>query len=186
MKVESKVLVDQLAAATRSNQQQAQQFLDLEFSVLNFRTSNDSWSILECIEHLNLYGDFYIPEITKRIANSRTAPEKYFSSFLLGNYFAQSMLPREKLNKMKTFKSMNPLGSDLDTRHLSRFIHQQEEILQLLNKARSVSLSKTKTAISISNLIKLKLGDTFRVVVYHNQRHIAQALRILNHQQKNV
>ncbi|MEO9077333.1 MAG: DinB family protein, partial [Gelidibacter sp.] len=34
------------------------------------------------------------------------------------------------------------------------------------------------TAISISNLIKLKVGDTFRVVVYHNERHLVQANRI--------
>jgi len=27
---------------------------------------------LECIEHLNRYGDFYIPEITKRIKTGKS------------------------------------------------------------------------------------------------------------------
>ncbi|RXM56703.1 hypothetical protein BOQ60_25350, partial [Chryseobacterium sp. CH1] len=31
-----------------------------------------------------------------------------------------------------------------------------------------IDLEKTKTSISISKLIKLKLGDTFRFVIYHN------------------
>jgi hypothetical protein len=48
----------------------------------------------------------------------------------------------------------------------------------LLDKAKNVSLGKTKTGISISKLIKLKLGDTFRFVIYHNIRHIEQAKRV--------
>ncbi|MGB3549023.1 MAG: hypothetical protein WBA17_18760 [Saprospiraceae bacterium] len=38
-------------------------------------------------------------------------------------------------------------------------------------------MNRTKTAVSITKLIRLRLGDTLRVVVYHNQRHVAQALR---------
>lgn len=88
------------------------------------------------------------------------------------------MLPKEKLNKIKTFKDKNPIGRKLDKTTIERFISQQEEVLNLLDKSRKIDLNKTKTAISISNLIKLKIGDTFRVVVYHNERHIVQANKI--------
>lgn len=47
--------------------------------------------------------------------------------------------------------------------------------------AQQVSLNKTKTGISISTWIKLKLGDTFKVVIYHNKRHIVQALKALEY-----
>lgn len=60
---------------------------------------------------------------------------------------------------------------------LTVFLNQQQTMLKLLNQARSISLNKTKTSISISKLIKLKLGDTFRVVIYHNQRHLMQAFK---------
>jgi hypothetical protein len=85
------------------------------------------------------------------------------------------MLPKEKLNKMKTFKDKNPSGSDLKVDTIDRFIAQQKEMLDLLDKARSVDLNKTKTSISITKFLKLKLGDTFRVIIYHNQRHLLQA-----------
>jgi hypothetical protein len=128
---------------------------------------------------LNRYGEFYLPEIQTRINRSRSKPEKYFRSGLLGNYFANSMLPKEKLNKMKTFKVMNPIGSKLDIEVLDKFINQQRQTLDLLDSARNISLTKTRTSISISNLITLRLGDTFRVVVYHNQRHLKQASKVL-------
>ena len=39
--------------------------------------------------------------------------------------------------------------------------------------------TKTKTAISISKLMKLRLGDTFRFVTAHNERHLLQAENVL-------
>lgn len=89
------------------------------------------------------------------------------------------MLPKDSLNKMKTFKSMNPIHSNLDKKVLNEFIIQQKQMINLLNEAENVDLNKIKTSISISSLIKLRLGDTFRFVIYNNLRHIEQAKKIL-------
>ncbi len=80
---------------------------------------------------------------------------------------------------MKTFKNMNPLNSQLDKKVIQEFITQQTEMLRLLDEARKISLNKTKTSITLSKAIKLKLGDTFRFVIHHNQRHLLQAERVL-------
>jgi hypothetical protein len=179
MTISSEKLIQDLIESTRKNINQAEKFSTLSIEKLNWKAEQESWSILECLEHLNLYGDFYIPEIKICILNSKTSQEKNFSSGFLGNYFAKSMLPKEKLNKMKTFKDKNPIGSDLDKKTIQRFISQQEQLLNLLDESRKIDLNRTKTAISISKWIKLKLGDTFRVVVYHNERHIMQANKTL-------
>lgn len=176
MKTTNKLLIEDLINRTKEALNEANRFLQLKASELNWKASEKEWSILECIEHLNRYGDFYLPEISQRIAAAEQKEGNLiFKSGWLGNYFAKSMLPREKLNKMNTFKSMNPVGSKLDKSVLEKFIDQQKQMLDLLQKARKVDLNKTKTSISISKLIKLKLGDTFRVVIYHNERHIVQA-----------
>ena len=179
MKIPTLQLIDELKKITEENIQFAENLLNETDEKLNFRLSEKSWSILECIEHLNRYGKFYIPEISKRIENSGIKSTKVFSSGILGNYFAKSMIPKGKLNSMKTFKSMDPIHSKLDKSFLKEFIDQQKQIIHLLNKAENVDLNKVKTSISISNLIKLKLGDTFRFVIYHNLRHIEQAKRNL-------
>ncbi|MBX2840853.1 MAG: DinB family protein [Flammeovirgaceae bacterium] len=181
MKIPNTALIEDLIERTRENLNQAEAFMEFSTEMLNWRQYEKKWSILECIAHLNLYGDFYLPEITKRIKSTSQVENPFFKSGWLGNYFANSMLPKEKLNKMKTFKSMNPLGSKLDKEVLKDFINQQKTMLHLLDKARTINLTKTKTSISISNFIKLRLGDTFKVVIYHNQRHIVQANNVLVH-----
>lgn len=172
-------LIGQLSDMTRQHLSRAEKLNSLSFDVLNKKPAPDVWSILECIEHLNRYGDFYIPEIRKRLAAAKYPPATEFKPGLLGNYFAKSMLPKEKLNRMKTFKEMNPNGSALGPQVLDRFIAQQKELLELLHSAGRTDLNKVKTSISISKWIKLKLGDTLRVVIYHNQRHMVQAEKLI-------
>ncbi len=79
---------------------------------------------------------------------------------------------------MKTLKAMNPIHSQLNKEVVEEFIRQQKQLLELLEKAGNVDLQKIKTGISISKLIRLKLGDTFRFVIYHNERHVVQAQKI--------
>ncbi len=181
MKILNKDLIEDLIQRTQKVINEVEGFKKMDTSQLNWKENAEKWSVLECIEHLNRYGDFYTPEITKRIqAGKKGQPTDTFKSgFLLGNYFAKSMLPKEKLNTMKTFKSMNPVGSNLDKSTLDKFITHQKKMLDLLNNARNIDMNKTRTSISISNMIKLKLGDTFRVVIYHNQRHIIQAKNVI-------
>lgn len=168
-------LIDDLVQRTHQHLNKAEELKDLEEKVLQWRSADEKWSVLECFEHLNRYGQFYIPEITNRLKDAKgKSPNQIFKSGLLGNYFAKSMLPKKKLNTMKTFTVMNPLHSSLKKGTIDEFIQQQKQILDILSQSRNVDLNKTKTAISISKFIKLKLGDTLRVVIHHNERHLVQ------------
>lgn len=179
MSIDTLVLIKELNRLTTSFIAKAKVWKELPLENLNARQSSESWSVLECLEHLNLYGDFYIPEIKKQIANTpykNTAT--HFNSGKLGNYFANSMQPQPKMKKMATFADKNPKGSQLNKNTIERFIQQQEEMLVLLKAGKGVNLTKTKTKCTLP-IIKFRLGDTFRFVIYHNHRHIVQAEGVL-------
>lgn len=180
MKIKQEALISDLVARTHKSIAAIESLKDKSNNELNWKENSESWSILECVEHLNIYGYFYLPEIENQLKKANTKSNLFFKSGLLGNYFAKSLLPKEKLNKMKTFQDKNPIGSDLDKNVLTIFLEQQHKILALLEVSKSVNLTKIKTAISISKWIKLRLGDTFRVVIYHNDRHLVQIKNIMN------
>lgn len=175
MKFKTEELIAGLIEQTRININKVEIFRELSEKKLNHKENIEKWSVLECIEHLNLYAEFYNPEIRRRIEISHSKANAIFKSGVIGNYFVKTMLPKKKLNKMKTFKDKNPSGSSLDINVIDRFIIQQKEFLELIENSKNVNLTKTKTAISISKLIKMRLGDTFRFIVAHNQRHLIQA-----------
>ncbi|MCG9792925.1 DinB family protein [Flavobacterium algicola] len=149
-----------------------------DLNTLTWRKCETSWNILECLEHLNLYGNFYLQQMETKINDSKTRPELEFTSGILGSYFAKSMLPQKKINKIKTFKSKDPINVNLNTSVIDTFINQQIKLLQLLECSRHVSLKKIKIETSISSLIKINLGDTFQFFINHIIRHFIQIERI--------
>lgn len=176
--MQSEDLIQMLLEQTQKITEQAEQLKSLDLQTLTWKSNPNSWSILECIEHLNLYGDFYLPQIEEKITTSNTKNEVEFMNGFLGNYFAKSMLPKEKLNKMKTFKDKNPLNAKLDKTVIDNFIAQQEKLITLLNQSRNVSLNKVKITTSISTVFKLKLGDTLQFYINHIIRHFDQIEKI--------
>lgn len=176
--MQSEALIEDLIRKTADISRAAEKLKEERPAALAWRPAPEAWNILECLAHLNLYGDYYLPEIERAINLSSTSPESSFKSGLLGGYFAKSMLPKGKLNKMKTFKDKNPLNSNLELSEIDRFIDQQASLSALLRSARKVSLNKVKVKISISNLIRLKLGDTFLFYINHMIRHMRQIEKI--------
>lgn len=184
MKFDKSILLNELREMT---------FKHLEFvgllkskpeSSLLFRPAADSWHVLECIEHLVRYANFYIPEMQARISKNTDGDQPVFQSGFLGEKFAKMMLPKPGMKKMKTFKNMDPKGCLPDASVLNTMDQQLNELLNILDECSNKNLNKIKTSISISKLIKLRLGDTLRVLVYHNDRHIIQAQQILEVAQK--
>jgi hypothetical protein len=177
MKTESLSLIDSLTELTERHLRELARLQSLDAHRLNQKPAPGAWSALECAEHLRRYLGFYVPEIRRAIGSSSHPFSAEFRSGWLGNYFAMSMWPKEKPNPMRTFKAMNPEGSALSAQVLDELTAQLKELLELLQAARSVNLQKTRTAITISSWITLRLGDTLRFVIFHHERHLRQAFR---------
>ena len=171
------MLIDELLDITGACITVAKNFKQLSLDVLNFKETPEKWSILECLEHLNRYGDYYLPELEKAIMSGKTSGDKLiFKSGVLGNYFANLMKVKDgRIIKMRTPSDKNPSGSALTPITIERFIEQQDRLTSLLGQARKVDLTRTKVPISLAKFLKLRAGDTFRFLVYHIERHIIQA-----------
>jgi hypothetical protein len=179
MEFNTATLLQELSERVQTHLDFAHSLEQLPEAQLNAKKDAKSWSALECLEHLNLYGNFYIPEIKKRMHASSAPASEVFKSGRFGNKSAESMLPKEGMKTMKTFKSKNPIYSQLDASTvIQTFIHQQKEFLDLVEIAKTKNLTKIKTVLTLP-LLKFRLGDTFRFVIYHNERHVVQAKKAL-------
>ena len=113
--MERNTLIEELKKVTTSLTKRVETFKQLTADELNYREDAESWSILECLEHLNRYGAFYLVEIEKKML---AAPEEkeatVFRTGWLGNYFVGLIKPKDgEIKKMKTLKNMDPLHSEL-------------------------------------------------------------------------
>jgi len=141
------------------------------------------WSAIQCLEHLNSYGRYYLPQIKKAIqANQDKSPSQSFKSGWLGNYFYSLMnLPNDgkPARKMQSPKNHQPAPFPDPSVVMHEFISQLETLGMLIMQAKNVDLNQVKVPISIATFIKLKLGDVFLFYTAHISRHMAQAERAL-------
>jgi len=140
--------------------------------------ANNGWSIAECFAHLNTYAEFYLPRIEKALDQAKSPDDSsIFKHSFLGQYFINMMDPNRGKRKYKAIKRHRPIGIDNPHATVSLFIQYLENMLDLLNKARSKSLQQKSVATSVSPWIKLNAGDAILFILTHNKRHIEQAKR---------
>ncbi|WP_313265021.1 DinB family protein [Sphingobacterium sp.] len=180
MKYKSLELLQQLENQVHEHISFVNSLKVLSQEVLNNRPHEESWNILERLQHLNLYGNFYLPEITKKMTDSKFSFNADFKTGFLGNYFANSILPNDKKKKMKTFQKMDPKYLMLTKDVITVFLEQQDRLLNLLDRAKSKDLTKIHIKLSFCSWIQLRLGDIFRFVIHHNTRHIVQIKKMLS------
>ena len=176
-KVQTIGLLEDLRSDTRQIILAANYLLQEDPEKLVQQPAPGKWSVAQVIEHLNTYGRYYLPAIEHAIKNDRHAPETEYTPGWLGDYFTKSMKPLENghiPNKMKTFKGHQP-SADVDSKPvIDEFLRQEQVLLELLEKASHANISKIRIPITLTKLVKLKLGDIFRFLVAHHQRHFVQ------------
>ena len=153
----------------------------------SWKINQSSWNINEIFAHMNDYAKFYHSTFIERIEKTRfREPNSIFMSSPLGRSAWKSMKLGNAKNVKRKFKSPKANNPSLDIslltgNEVSDFEKGQIELLSIIEKATTVNLRKVKVPISISKLIRFRLGDALMFVVFHNERHIQQVLNVMEH-----
>ncbi len=153
----------------------------------SWKMNDSSWSINEIFAHMNEYAKFYHSTFKTRIASTRfREPISVFISSPLGRSAWQSMKLGNAKNVKRKFKSPKASNPTVDIslltgNEVSDLEKGQEELLTILESAEAVNLRKVKVPISISKIIRFRLGDALLFVSYHDERHMQQVLNVIAH-----
>lgn len=179
-------LTDELKRVTNENINHVKNsLLPLSSLQKNWKKDSETWSVNEIFAHVNEFSAYYHEAFRSRIEKTRFRdPKETFISSPLGKSAWKSMKLGNALNVKRKFKSQRSNNPDhhpelVKGNDLELFIEQQHELLQLIDLAATVNLRKAKVAVSPSPMIRLRLGDALLFVVYHNERHVRQALNLL-------
>lgn len=182
---QSKALLQQLKAEVSRILETVRPLLTADDAMMNRQPLPGSWSPAQVIDHLNYYNKVYLANIREKLDGARhkgIGAKASFTPGWLGNYFTKMMQPKPDgtvASKMKAPKDSRP-SPQLDSRQVVQtFISGQQQLLALMQEAAQTDLGKVRVPTSLSSLLTLKLGDTFRFLVAHQQRHTAQLKRAL-------
>ncbi|MGZ8557401.1 MAG: DinB family protein [Chitinophagaceae bacterium] len=174
-------LLEQLQADTRQLILQGNYLKTTDPRLLLQVPAPGKWSVIQVLEHLNSYGHYYLLAIERSLTKDKPAIE-FFKPGWLGNYITKLMKPEQNgtiAHKMQSPKDHRPSSHPDAFPVLNTFLEQQHYLLDLLELAKSKNISSIRTPVSISKIVKLKVGDVFRFFVAHEQRHFVQIENVL-------
>jgi hypothetical protein len=143
----------------------------------NWRQDAGRWSIAECLTHLNVTGNLYIPVIEKGIEHGRSrrllgsGPFKYG---WFGNAFVRSAEPPVKIY-VKAPKAFVPPPDQPMSSVVPEFFQIQERLLACVRAANGVDLARVKIQSPAWRWVRLSLGRGLALMPAHERRHLWQA-----------
>lgn len=181
-KFKSEDLLNELLTDVRRIKESAEFFRNSDQTKMAYSPDKQKWSVVQILEHLNAYNRHYLPLIEKELAVVTKDNNAWFESGYWGEKFTKKMKPtnvyqiKNKMKAMKAYTFSNNLNIDTV---LSEFMAHQEKWVKVLEMAKGRDLNAIRIPITLTSLIKLKLGDMFRFLIAHEQRHMIQARNTL-------
>jgi hypothetical protein len=181
-------LVEDLIIEVKKIQVYTQSIIEpMTIEHLMLRPDPKCWSVLECVEHMNLSSGHYISRLEKLIPkleiNAKVTAGYDFKPGFLGEKFSVGILPKEDgtvSSTMKTFFFFEPKKAAIKKhKSLEEFIQMNNTMLEMLEKARAINLNKGRVTSTLGPWLRFKTGDAFRFSIAHNRRHMVQVERII-------
>ena len=154
------------------------ELVNLSDEQLNFKPDADKWSVLQCVEHLNRYSEYYLKVIDNKLSKANEAGTEEVKHSWFGKMSIKSMHPDNR-KKSKSLGRLNPAASEVNRKALQDFINYQKNLLSLIDKSEKYSLNSIKIPADVFKLLKLRLGECFEFLIVHQQRHILQIKELL-------
>jgi hypothetical protein len=149
----------------------------------NWRSSPDRWSISQCLDHLNLTAEKFVPAIDEAIAEARQRGWLSAGPFtypLLERWFTRSQEPPPRL-RSRAFKAFVPPPGKPKADVVARFMEWQEQIGRRLHAADGIDLRRAKHKSPVMPLFTWRLGTLLALTLAHERRHVWQAREVRNH-----
>lgn len=170
-------LIDELCAISKDARNT---FCDLTAEQLNWKPAANEWSVAQCLEHLIATNSDYLP-VVQKIARGEYKPTLKNRLPLLPRLFGFMVLkvvqPQTK-RKFKAGVAYQPSSSTIEGDIIARFETHNKELVEHMKSTEKLNLRRIIITSPIASFATYSLFDGYRIVVAHEQRHLAQAKRV--------
>lgn len=149
----------------------------------NKRPAPNRWSAAECVEHLNLTSNAYVPLLRDAVARAKKiggAPRKHYRRDPLGWFMSMMIGPVRHLGtfrlvRVKTTPRFVPKAGRSRSETLSDFVRLQAELAALIRSGDQLPLAQVKIISPFGERMKYSAYSALVIVARHQHRHLEQA-----------
>lgn len=170
------------ADAHRQSQTEAHRVAaNLSDEAFNWKTDEASWSVGECLVHLNVVAEAYLPKLEAAVGAGARRAEGPFTYGFMTRKMIDGVRPGGPA--LSTSRSLNPskggARSEIDRADaLTSFDGYVRQYVAVCEAAEGLDLARIKVRYPFFWLLRLPLGAFLEITEQHALRHVQQAERV--------
>jgi|CXWL01.1.fsa_nt_gi hypothetical protein len=172
------IVTDQLLAAQAEIHRLAES-VDERTWVTRPAPSSSSWSMSECIGHLTLTTEAFLPAMREQLqrpeSRARRAPAKMRRSFLA--WMLSRALEPPARQKYPTTTAFVPDEAMSKAETLAEYDRSQDALLAMIRLGDGIDLTRIRLVSPFDPRLHYSFFSALHIAAAHQRRHIAQAIK---------
>lgn len=168
-------MIDELEAADRRAERLAG---GLTLEQLNWRAKPGAWSIGQCLEHLYITNEIYLPAMAASLEGQNRSPVNEIAPGWFGRWFIRKFIePSAQSAKAQAPKKIEP-RSAVEISIVESFVRSNEKTRELVRRASEFDVNRIRFKNPFVPMIRFTVGTGLEIVSKHQARHLLQAERV--------
>lgn len=145
---------------------------------LNWQPTPGSWSIGQCLEHLCITNEGYLPAIAAAVEGTPDAPVEDITPGWFGRWFLRKFVDPSIDSKRVTAPAKIRPGTRAELSVLDRLVSTNQACRELIEKARAKNVNRIRFRNPFIGTIRFTVGTGLQIVASHERRHLLQAQKV--------
>ena len=150
----------------------------LSVELLNWQPAPGVWSVGQCLEHLSIFNEMYLPPIAKALTGKAKGAATEITPGWFGRFFIHNFVePSTSQKKAGAPKRIVP-GARVEMSVVDRFVASNRLAREVIGQAREYDVNRIRFRNPLIPVIWFTTGTGLEIVSGHERRHLLQAQRV--------
>jgi len=141
---------------------------------LNWQPSPGAWSIGQCLEHLYITNEVYLPPLWAALTGGKHEVVReirlgWFSRWFIRNYIAPN--PAKRAKAPSKIVPANNVSPDI----LPTFLRSNQAVRELIARASQYDINSIRFENPFISILRFTVGTGLEILAKHQSRHLLQA-----------
>jgi len=145
---------------------------------LNWKPAEDVWSVGQCLQHLYVANEVYLPAIASALDDRSPSPVQDITPGWFGRWFLRTYIEPSPRGKRARAPSRIAPARHIDPSVLDLFLRSNDVARDLVRRAGAHNVNRIRFRNPFIPLLRFTVGTGLEIVWRHQRRHLLQAERI--------
>jgi hypothetical protein len=145
---------------------------------LNWQPATDVWSVGQCLQHLCVTTEVYLPALAAALKGRPRSPVREITPGWFGRWFIRTYVePSPQGRRARAPRKIAP-GERIEPSILDAFLRSNEAARALIGRGASCDVNRVRYRDPLVPLVRFTVGTGLEILSIHQRRHLLQAERV--------